>query len=46
MQQQERDIHNPSLAWDLVNKEEDFLVEILIYQATDPEDVLPDEIKA
>lgn len=45
MDQQKLDTINPLMKDVLVNKEDDFLVQVLIYQATDPEDVLPDEVK-
>lgn len=45
MEQQKIDIRNPALAADLVKKQDDFLVQVLIYQATDPDEILPDEVK-
>ncbi|ODM92483.1 snRNA-activating protein complex subunit 3 [Orchesella cincta] len=45
MEQQKMDAANPEMKNELVDKEEDFLIQLLIYQATDPEDVLPDEVK-
>jgi len=45
MKQQKIDAANPSMKHELVDKEEDFIVQLLVYQATDPEDVLPDEAK-
>ncbi|CAL8087394.1 unnamed protein product [Orchesella dallaii] len=45
VEQEKIDAFNPAIKSELVDKEDDFLIQLLIYQATDPEDVLPDEVK-
>lgn len=46
MVQQEKDYANKEMLPSLVNKEEDFLIEMSVYQAGDPDDALPDDVKS